>query len=223
MEREDRLFDVCDRTDPKPSSYHEPTFSFWNRSGWPEASRYRDLSEHIFADYPEDRRKDMRRRFRSKKGNQHESALLELLLFAVLRPFNVKVRADTPDFEFCPSQRTYLLEATACRDPEDIPVLFQDILDDINTRLSSTNYYLQVSGEGRLTCKPPLWNYRVPIEDIAKHAAIRGYSRAVRDLAFEVHTSWQIRHSRRLWPRVCASGAAHSWIATRRSPTNRRA
>ena len=168
MEHEDRLFDTLERTDPEPSSYNEPTFSFWNRSAWPEASAYRNLSERIFTDYPEDRRNDMRRRFRSKEGNQHESALLELLLFAVLRPFRVKVRADTPDFEFCPSERTYLLEATACRQPEDIPVLFQDILDDINNRLSSPNYYLQVSGEGRLTCKPPLRKYLVPLQELLK-------------------------------------------------------
>ncbi len=166
MDREDRLFDTYERDDSKPRSYNEPTFCFWNRSAWPKARAYRDLSERIFGDYPQGRRKDMRRRFRSKQGNQHESALLELLLFAVLRPFNVRVRPDTPDFEFNPGQRTCLLEATACREPEDMPVLLQDILDDINSRMSSSDYYLQVSGRGRLTRKPPFRKYRGPIEKL---------------------------------------------------------
>ncbi len=166
MEREDRLFDVFEREGFKPSSYNEPTFTFWNRSAWSAAKRYRDLSEEIFARYPKARRRHMRSSFRSKEGHQHESALLELLLFAMLRPFDVKVRADTPDFEFCLSGGPYLLEATACSEPEDIPVLFQDILDDINSRMSSSDYYLQVSGRGRLTRKPPFRKYRGPIEKL---------------------------------------------------------
>lgn len=168
MEREDRLFDVLERVDPDPSSYHESAFSFWNKSNWPEAKEYRDLSEDIFARYPEDRRRGLRKPFRSKKGHQHESAMLELLLFAVLRPFDVKVLADTPDFEFYSRGRAYSLEATACQESEDIPVLFREVLDDINNRLSSPDYYLEVSGEGRLTDKPPAWKYCAPIERLLK-------------------------------------------------------
>ena len=166
MEREDRLFDACERTDKQPSSHGERTFYFWNRSAWEAAAEVRSLLEKTFAQYPTDRRRDVRRRFRSKRDDEHEGALLELLVFAMLNPSNVKVNADTPDFECGTGRKVYLVEAKAFGQYTSADRLEQQVLDTIEEKLKSPHFFLDIGVRGELESTPPHHTYIGPIEKL---------------------------------------------------------
>ena len=155
MEREDRLFDVYDRTDGKPRRRIEPEFDFWNRCGWNAANEVRNLLEAIYSCYSHTHRAQLRGRFRSDREGDHNGALFELLLFAALDPQTVKVNAGTPDFEFERRGRTYLLEAKVFEEHTTGDMHEQRVLDTIDTKLRSPDYFLSIDAEGILVQPPP--------------------------------------------------------------------
>ena len=168
MEREDRLFDVYERTDASWRKDDEPPFRFWNRSAWEPAEWARGLAEDAFALYPLGERRHLRRRFRQEKGNDHEGALWELLLFALLDPRTVTVRADTPDFEFRRNGQLYSLEATAFDQHMSSDKLEQTVLATIEKKLSSPDYFVHISSRGELKTTPPHAAYLRPIGELLK-------------------------------------------------------
>lgn len=176
MEREDHLFDVFERTDARPRAGVESTFSFWNRSSWSAASEVRDLLEAAFAQYPSDRRGDVRGRFRSDNDDSHEGALLELLSFAMLGPRVVKVNDDTPDFEFQYQGQVFLLEAKAFAQYVTPQTRTRDrleaqVLDAIEAKLKSANYFLGIVSRGALRRSPPEDSYIEPIRELLRTPA----------------------------------------------------
>ena len=168
MNPRDSLFDVYERSEQKPSAYREPKFSFWNRSGWATASEVRDLLERIYSWYPAEHRSHVRSRFRSKRDGEFHGALLELLLFAMLDPRTARVNADTPDFEFDRRGRTYLLEAKAFDNYGSSDSLEEQLLDTIERKLRSRNYFVSIMPRGALNRMPPDRCYIRPIEELLK-------------------------------------------------------
>ena len=163
MEREDRLFDDFERTDDKPARENESGFEHLNRRAGPLWAEARALLEAAFLKYPRERRPDMRGRLTKREPDQHNGAILELLLFGALASHNVEVRPDTPDFEFISDGEWYQLEATTLADPDEVPPLLSDVFANIAARLSSRDYALRIAVRGELVCMPAAKIYCEPL------------------------------------------------------------
>ena len=139
----------------------ESPFEYVNRSAEPEIERIRNLLEQWFRDYPATAQKDVRKRFRSRNQDTHQSAFFELLVHALLRRLGCEVKAHPnipgsakqPDFHVCTGDRSFYLEATVIgRDRRDTPATSaeQDVLNKLNA-LESPYHRLTVSMSGHLT------------------------------------------------------------------------
>lgn len=170
MEREDLLFDDFERVGSPWKKDGEPAFRFLNRTTWEPAGQARTLLEEIYALYPSGEARQLRGRFRSDKGNQHEGALWELWLFAALGPRTVKVRADTPDFEFEWGGEEYLLEATAFDQYMNSDKHEQQVFATIEDKVSSPHFFLDIAQWGELKSTPPQDAYLRPIADLLELA-----------------------------------------------------
>ena len=139
----------------------ESPFEYVNRSAEPEIERVRNLLEQWFRDYPATAQKDVRKRFRNRNQDTHQSAFFELLLHALLRKLgcgakahpNIPGSSKQPDFHVCTRDRSFYLEATVIgRDRRDTPATSaeQDVLNKLNA-LECPYYRLTVSMSGHLT------------------------------------------------------------------------
>ena len=135
----------------------ESPFEYVNRSAEPEIERIRNLLERWFRDYAATAQKDVRKRFRSRNQDTHQSAFFELLVHALLRRLGCEVKAHPnipgsakqPDFHVCTGDRSFYLEATVIgRDRRDTPATSaeQDVLNKLNALESPYH---------RLTPNPP--------------------------------------------------------------------
>ena len=77
------LFDGGERSENIPMRPDESAFGFLPRTADPRFAQGRHFFEAIFSRYPEEHRSHLRGRFRSTKADQHQGAMLELLLFVV--------------------------------------------------------------------------------------------------------------------------------------------
>jgi hypothetical protein len=75
-----KLFDEIERSDPSPNAYRESVFHFYNRVDWPGSARVRDELEEWYSEYP-DSDGDLRKRFRSRRIDQHLGAWWELWVY----------------------------------------------------------------------------------------------------------------------------------------------
>ena len=117
------LFDPIDRTDSSYKGRTEQDFTFLNRSADP---RFRAICaglEAWFATFPDEKKPDVRGRFREDNG-PHSGALLELITHEFLNAIgtNVKVEPDlnglTPDFEATVDGTGVLFECTVVHPPD---------------------------------------------------------------------------------------------------------
>ena len=112
------LFDPIDRTDSSYKGRTEQDFAFLNRSAQPIDHAIRNVFESWFAKFPEEKKKDIRGRFRSDDG-PHSGALLEMITHEFLNAIgtNVEVEPDLdglkPDFAATINSVKVLLECTA--------------------------------------------------------------------------------------------------------------
>ena len=111
------LFDQCNRTNAAYRDRTEQDFAFLNRSADPRFEAIRAGIESWFARLPEDKKKDIRGRFRGDNG-PHSGALLELITHEFLNAIGACVKLEpnlnglTPDFEATIDDARVLFECT---------------------------------------------------------------------------------------------------------------
>ena len=114
------LLDEMERSYVGPRLYAEPEFTYLNRSGRLGLQKIREALNDWYSHYPEERRADLRGRFRSTDDRNYRSAFFELLLHELLRRMGCRVQihpvlADNvahPDFLVeCECHGQFYLEA----------------------------------------------------------------------------------------------------------------
>lgn len=94
-----QLFSDGQRIDVGAAGYSSRDYAYLDRSARPIAERLRQILEGWFADYPENAKEDLYRRFTSSEEHQHLGALLELHTHATLRRagYDVEPHPDIPN------------------------------------------------------------------------------------------------------------------------------
>lgn len=93
------LFSDIVRFETRRKLYHEPEYTYLDRSARPEASHVRSLYDSWFGEFPEEHRKALASAFRSTLDHHFLAASFELYLHAVLRRLmaEVEVHPAAPD------------------------------------------------------------------------------------------------------------------------------
>jgi hypothetical protein len=143
------LFDN-EGTNSAPQLYSESLYVYLNRIKSDKANVVKGKLEEWFADYPDNEKTDLWRRFRSNANDQHISAFFELYCFALLRDqgYDVEIhkqaditQSTTPDF--CAKKNgeiEFFLEATVSYESEGERAIQNEInrmYDYLNEKLSS--------------------------------------------------------------------------------------
>lgn len=120
---ETTLFGPGPRTDASMISRTEAHFTFLNRSAWACLETARATLDSWFAHIPQEKRKDLRRRFQGSSA-RHVSALLELVTHEILRAVGTDVRMEPelagkhPDFAAVYQDIQFLIECTVVHDSD---------------------------------------------------------------------------------------------------------
>ena len=118
------LFDVGKRTYKGFADRDESRFSFLNRSAWESVETARRTLESWFSELQEDKKEDIRSRFRSD-DRQHQGALLELATHQLLNSLCTGVQMDpsfnnlTPDFAATYEDAQFVVECTVAQETDD--------------------------------------------------------------------------------------------------------
>ena len=121
---ERRLFDGGERTDSGYKRRDESDFDWLNRSAWASAENARKTLESWFARFPEEKKADIRGRFRGD-NRQHVGALLELGTHELLRAVGTRVNVDPdfdgkrPDFAVTYKDAPIVVECTVVQESDD--------------------------------------------------------------------------------------------------------
>lgn len=170
---DDLLFDSIERNELTPRGEAEPQFAFINRSVRPPVGKVRDLLEDWFSRFPnnatnrEDSRKQLRGGIRNKDDHQFKAKFFELLIHELLLVTDhaVFVEAELPhvsgrpDFlARTPMAKEVIIEATvvteASDDERSEKSLFDELLDQINRRVTSKDFNVDIELIGSLTTAP---------------------------------------------------------------------
>ena len=117
------LFDSGPRTDKIMRSRAEPEFKFLNRSARASLQEARTTLASWFAHIPQEKRKDLRRRFRGSNA-RHAGALLELATHEILHAVSSNVQVEPelaggrPDFLVAYRDLDILVECTVVNDSD---------------------------------------------------------------------------------------------------------
>ncbi len=120
---EARLFDCLERTYMGYKDHNESQFHFLDRLAGRESDDVRMTLDSWFARLPEEKRRDIRERFR-KDDRQHHGALLELVTHEVLCAVGADVVVEpdldgmAPDFSIALNGATVLVECTVSQDSD---------------------------------------------------------------------------------------------------------
>lgn len=92
------LFDYIERSDPAHKREGESVFQFMNRVDRPDWARVRDELDCWYSQYP-DRGRDLRKRFCSRRADQHFGAWWELWIYTFYQRlgYSVDVHPDLPN------------------------------------------------------------------------------------------------------------------------------
>lgn len=113
------LFAPGHRQDSQPGQHAEGSFAFLDRaahSPWPEV---RHVLEAWYSQYPDEGKRHLASRFRSRRADAHTGAWWELYLFTLMRNLGYEVSildiagASEPDFLVETPTESFYLEATA--------------------------------------------------------------------------------------------------------------
>ena len=117
------LFDCYDRMDHSGGRSTESAFEFFNRSAWRCAEIARATLASWFANIPQEKKADLRGRFRAD-DRQHASALLELATHEILRAVAKDVQVDPPfngrhpDFSATYGGTSLIVECTVAQESD---------------------------------------------------------------------------------------------------------
>ncbi len=117
------LFDRYKRTDRSVGLQTESAFEFFNRSAWQCAEAARATLELWFANVPNEKKADLRGRFRGN-DRRHPSALLELVTHEILRSVASDVQVEPhfhggqPDFSAFYKDTKFVTECTVVQESD---------------------------------------------------------------------------------------------------------
>jgi len=147
--------------------HDESGFGFLSRTANPRFAEGRLFFEELFARYPQEHRAHLRGRFRSKREEQHQGAILELLLFAALECHGVEVSDRTPDFRVRSGDGRWCLEVTSLTpDKFDMPRGLRTVVATIAEELRSSDYFLNLNLRGSIESTPPKERYLRPLQEL---------------------------------------------------------
>jgi len=192
------LFDQGGRLDKAVKRPTESRFAFLNRSARPQVVERRAMWTDWFGRYPDDAKKELRGRFRSRKDDQHAGAAFELFLHELALRIGGSVEvhpairpeiAKRPDFRVSLGGRpSFYLEATLAGPSQEeraAAARRRGALDSLN-RLEVPQFRLDLDESGQPGTEVPIrqwkadllrWLKSLPVETI--YAAQRaGESRA---------------------------------------------
>ena len=140
----------------RAKGYAEPVFEYYNRSTRKDVVRVKQVLEDWFARFPKDT--DLRQRFRSRIGRQHQGAFFELYLHELLTRLGYTVDAhpqvDEPTHpDFLASRngdRQFYLEATIAAESDEEAgqqKLIDQAYDTLN-RMRTPNFLLALRVQG---------------------------------------------------------------------------
>lgn len=161
--RDNSLFDCYERTDRSGGRSTESAFEFFNRSAWRCAETARVTLESWFANIPQERKADLRGRFRAD-DRHHASALLELTTHAILRAVakDVQVGPDInggrPDFSAIYGNTTLIVECTVVQESDrQFGALQREkvVLDAINS-IQAGSFVLKFEPRSVGDTQPPI-------------------------------------------------------------------
>ena len=154
------LFDDIEREPSTSMSNVYSAFVAVNLDGSPGKQDLRDKLESWFQKFPTDGQNDLRRRFRSRRHEDHEGAFFELFLHELMINLGLKVEqihptlsdsCNHPDFMVCDGSKCFYLEA-ATTGSEDGPFTLKNVeqepLEELEKLTSSDfNLLIEVTGE----------------------------------------------------------------------------
>ncbi|PYK92831.1 MAG: hypothetical protein DME36_12005 [Verrucomicrobia bacterium] len=146
-----QLFENFHRTDGGIAGEYEDTFSFLNRSAWPECQQVRTLIEEFYSRYPSHERAELR----CKLQNQFDSAFFELFLHELLFRLGCEIVVHPslpqtklkPDFvgRFACGEKV-ILEAVVVTDLSNAErarkARLNGLYREINAKVNSPNFFV---------------------------------------------------------------------------------
>ena len=199
------LFDCYERTDRSGGRSTESAFEFFNRSAWRCAEITRAILESWFANIPQERKADLRGRFRAD-DRRHASALLELTTHEILRAVAKDVLVGPsfygghPDFSAIYRDTSLIVECTVAQESDvEFGTLQREkvVLDAVNS-IQAGSFVLKL--EPRLVgeTQPPIGQLRSFLEDwlaslsrqVGSQAVVRGVPLDSREWKWQ---DWKLR------------------------------
>lgn len=148
------LFEEIERTLTGPSPEAMGYYEWINLSAEPYAARVRELFETLFADYPDERKEQLRHQIRSDDNSVHRSFAFELLLYAWVKRLGHSIISiepsvpnsnRRPDFLVrAPDRAEYYLEVTARQEERDDLAAIKDAVNALPSPI-----YLHFKARGR--------------------------------------------------------------------------
>jgi hypothetical protein len=161
------LFDDITCLDQRPARENEPLFDYYNTSDRPSVAGIRTILETWFQRMPESGKTELRARFRSHTGSQHQSAFFELYLHELLCgmgftatlhpnvPGNVRTHPDflvlQDDMPCCYLEAT-LAVPSGNETAENARIA--QVYDTLNA-MESPNFFLAIRLRGAPATPPP--------------------------------------------------------------------
>ena len=160
---EARLFDDFKRTDSGYMRRDQSEFDCLNRLAWASAETARQTLEIWFARFPEEKKGDIRGRFRGD-DRRHLGALMELVTHEVLRAIGTCVQVDPdfdgkrPDFAVTYQGAKTVVECTVVQESDDffkatnMENTIKEAVDSIDTGKFALSWRLLSAGSSQ----PPI-------------------------------------------------------------------
>jgi len=155
------LFEEKERASQDSRSYIESDYEYLDRSGRAEASRVRDFLGYWVTQYPEQERKDLIARIRSRDRKASRAAVFEVVLYAVLRSIGCTIEVHPelgngtrarPDFLVtAPDGEKFYVEAVSASEYSEAEIAAARRTDAVIhaiQKVESPNFYISVEAEG---------------------------------------------------------------------------
>lgn len=206
------LFDNKERTSQDQKSYIENDWSYLDRSGRVEANKVRDFLNNWVSEYPESDRNELIARITCGDNRHFQSAIFELVLFALLRSLGctITVHPDLPNGSVAqpdflvvtPEGESVYLEAVLASEYSEADVSARkrtDVVLNSIQKIDSPNFFISIKAEGhpeqppsskRLRKDLELWLAILDPDVVAHEVSVSGHE-AIPKMTWD-HEGWSI-------------------------------
>lgn len=206
------LFESKERTSQDPKSYIETDWDYLDRSGRVETQRIRDFLSQWISEYPVSDRNELISRITSGDKRNFQSAIFELILFALLRSIgcSITVHPDLPngnsthpDFLIItPEGESIYVEAVLASEYSMADVSAHKRTDAVLNaieKIDSPNFFIGVDAEGHPERPPSGKSLRKELErwlasldpDVVAHEVLALGHSAIPRMKWQ-HEDWSI-------------------------------